>query len=195
MWALTTQKLEDQCPSDHRKIEPGVCGCGNVELDLNSDGVVDCGQDNPPPTPTRSPTRTPTRTPTITPTPRATKTPTRTPTRIPTPIATQMPQEDASIQGMAVKPPVLKQNKSSVIVSMQAVRGVTYKLTYTVRPPKAARKRKVKAISVTSTTPKRRLKSFKTGSTVAVTYKLVRGTQESNTSKMVRITIRPVRRR
>lgn len=31
----------DQCPSDSDKTEPGLCGCGNVDTDVDSDGVCD----------------------------------------------------------------------------------------------------------------------------------------------------------
>lgn len=32
----------DQCPGDPQKIDPGACGCGNVETDDNGNGIVDC---------------------------------------------------------------------------------------------------------------------------------------------------------
>jgi hypothetical protein len=32
----------DQCPGDPQKIDPGPCGCGNVETDDNANGIVDC---------------------------------------------------------------------------------------------------------------------------------------------------------
>ena len=32
----------DQCPGDPQKIDPGPCGCGNVETDDNGNGIVDC---------------------------------------------------------------------------------------------------------------------------------------------------------
>jgi hypothetical protein len=32
----------DQCPGDPNKIDPGACGCGNVETDDNANGIVDC---------------------------------------------------------------------------------------------------------------------------------------------------------
>ena len=32
----------DQCPGDPLKIDPGPCGCGNVETDDNGNGIVDC---------------------------------------------------------------------------------------------------------------------------------------------------------
>jgi ELWxxDGT repeat protein len=199
VWALTAREIEDKCPSDYRKVEPGVCGCGKVELDVNDDGVVDCGQNSSPPSPTRTPTPSPTstHTPTHTPTPAPSSTPTATVTTTPvlTPTATPIAQQQLSIQGMAVKPPVLKQNKSSVAVSMQAVEGVTYKLTYSVRPANLPKKKKVKLITVTSQTPDMLLKPFKTGSKVTVTYTLVRGGEESQPSKTRVITMRPVRRR
>jgi len=31
----------DHCPEDPRKVEPGLCGCGAVELDTDGDGQVD----------------------------------------------------------------------------------------------------------------------------------------------------------
>lgn len=32
----------DECPNDANKIEPGVCGCGTVEIDEDGDGVPSC---------------------------------------------------------------------------------------------------------------------------------------------------------
>jgi len=32
----------DQCPGDPNKIDPGACGCGNVETDDNANGIFDC---------------------------------------------------------------------------------------------------------------------------------------------------------
>jgi hypothetical protein len=32
----------DLCPGDPHKTEPGYCGCGNSELDLDKDGAPDC---------------------------------------------------------------------------------------------------------------------------------------------------------
>jgi len=32
----------DACPDDPLKTEPGTCGCGELERDIDSDGVVDC---------------------------------------------------------------------------------------------------------------------------------------------------------
>jgi hypothetical protein len=32
----------DQCPGDPAKIDPGACGCGNIETDDNANGIVDC---------------------------------------------------------------------------------------------------------------------------------------------------------
>ncbi len=32
----------DECPSDLNKKEPAACGCGVIEQDLNSNGVLDC---------------------------------------------------------------------------------------------------------------------------------------------------------
>ena len=31
----------DTCPTDPNKVEPGVCGCGNEELDANQNGICD----------------------------------------------------------------------------------------------------------------------------------------------------------
>ncbi len=33
----------DQCPDDANKVIPGACGCGNPDVDVDDDGVVDCG--------------------------------------------------------------------------------------------------------------------------------------------------------
>lgn len=32
----------DECPEDSSKIEPGLCGCGTADTDLDGDGVPDC---------------------------------------------------------------------------------------------------------------------------------------------------------
>ena len=32
----------DTCPADGGKTEPGTCGCGSPDLDINSNGVIDC---------------------------------------------------------------------------------------------------------------------------------------------------------
>jgi hypothetical protein len=34
--------LCDGCPSDPNKIDPGVCGCGNADIDTDSDALFDC---------------------------------------------------------------------------------------------------------------------------------------------------------
>ena len=34
--------MSDGCPKDGAKTSPDICGCGNAELDLNSNGVIDC---------------------------------------------------------------------------------------------------------------------------------------------------------
>lgn len=35
----------DKCPNDDKKIDPGVCGCGNSETDTDNDGTPDCKDD------------------------------------------------------------------------------------------------------------------------------------------------------
>jgi len=47
VWFFTTVKAgptepTDQCPDDPNKTEPGVCGCGNPDVDSDDDGVMDC---------------------------------------------------------------------------------------------------------------------------------------------------------
>lgn len=37
-----TPDIRDACKVDNKKTSPGVCGCGNVDADNNSNGVVDC---------------------------------------------------------------------------------------------------------------------------------------------------------
>lgn len=32
----------DNCPNDANKTEPGDCGCGNLEVDTDNDGILDC---------------------------------------------------------------------------------------------------------------------------------------------------------
>ena len=34
--------VEDFCPDDPNKIDPGVCGCGEADTDTDGDGVADC---------------------------------------------------------------------------------------------------------------------------------------------------------
>jgi hypothetical protein len=34
--------LEDLCPNDPNKTEPGICGCGVADIDTDGDGVPDC---------------------------------------------------------------------------------------------------------------------------------------------------------
>lgn len=36
------QVVSDLCPSDALKIAPGICGCGQQELDTDGDGTLDC---------------------------------------------------------------------------------------------------------------------------------------------------------
>jgi hypothetical protein len=33
----------DLCPDDPNKIQPGTCGCGVPDFDVNGDGIMDCG--------------------------------------------------------------------------------------------------------------------------------------------------------
>ena len=37
-----TTDCVDGCPEDTNKTEPGVCGCGDVDIDSDSDGTADC---------------------------------------------------------------------------------------------------------------------------------------------------------
>jgi hypothetical protein len=32
----------DLCPDDPYKTEPGVCGCGTPDTDIDEDGIKDC---------------------------------------------------------------------------------------------------------------------------------------------------------
>ncbi|QTA83814.1 NHL repeat-containing protein [Desulfonema limicola] len=41
------QEQHDTCPDDLNKTEPGVCGCGEADIDTDNDGVPDC-KDNCP---------------------------------------------------------------------------------------------------------------------------------------------------
>jgi hypothetical protein len=51
-------------------LEPGSCGCGIADVDLNSNGVIDCIESSAPTNPTPSGTNAPpTATPAVTPTP------------------------------------------------------------------------------------------------------------------------------
>lgn len=40
---------QDLCPSDPKKTEPGVCGCGTPDIDSNDNGVYDCVEGEEPP--------------------------------------------------------------------------------------------------------------------------------------------------
>ncbi len=40
-WAFTTE-IEDLCPDDPNKTEPGICGCGVPDTDTDGDGAADC---------------------------------------------------------------------------------------------------------------------------------------------------------
>lgn len=84
--------LEDKCPADPQKLNPGVCGCGVADIDSNSNGNIDCydSEVNPTPVPTSSPTPMPTVTPEPTFTPGFNPTPTPVASQ-PTPIATIQP--------------------------------------------------------------------------------------------------------
>lgn len=41
------QAPQDSCPSDPRKTEPGVCGCGTPDIDSDKDRVLDCRDECP----------------------------------------------------------------------------------------------------------------------------------------------------
>jgi ELWxxDGT repeat protein len=171
-WAFTTKALEDKCPDDLRKMEPGLCGCGNTELDVDGDGKVDCGQRSGVP-----------------PTPRPTPTPT------PTPTNPSGGQNDPSIAGTSVSAPKLTQEKNSVLVAMQEIPGASYSITYTVTLPKSAlkgkKKVKPKTFTVSSATSKRTIGAFKAvGTQVAVTYKALKGKDETKVSSRAQITIK-----
>ena len=45
------QDCQDGCPTDPLKLDPGVCGCGAVDVDSDGDGIFDC-DDACPATPT-----------------------------------------------------------------------------------------------------------------------------------------------
>jgi alpha-tubulin suppressor-like RCC1 family protein len=43
-WLEGTSLAEhDLCPDDPNKVEPGACGCGVPDIDINGDGIPDCG--------------------------------------------------------------------------------------------------------------------------------------------------------
>ncbi|MCP3982482.1 MAG: DNRLRE domain-containing protein, partial [bacterium] len=37
-----TPDVDDGCPNDPNKVDPGPCGCGEVDLDTDGDGTYDC---------------------------------------------------------------------------------------------------------------------------------------------------------
>jgi len=37
----------DNCPNDPNKTEPGICGCGEPDIDTDSDGTLDCNDNCP----------------------------------------------------------------------------------------------------------------------------------------------------
>jgi hypothetical protein len=39
----TSSGTTDLCPDDPNKTEPGYCGCGVPDIDVNGDGTPDCG--------------------------------------------------------------------------------------------------------------------------------------------------------
>ena len=41
----STPDFADLCPADANKTEPGRCGCGTADRDLNGDGVIECPVD------------------------------------------------------------------------------------------------------------------------------------------------------
>jgi len=43
----TTNECFDECPDDIAKIDPGICGCGISDQDLDGDGIVECDLENP----------------------------------------------------------------------------------------------------------------------------------------------------
>ena len=42
--------VDDGCPSDANKTEPGICGCGVADIDADADGVIDCIEGSSSPT-------------------------------------------------------------------------------------------------------------------------------------------------
>ena len=42
-----TDDCSDNCPSDSKKTEPGVCGCGSEDIDSDGDGALDCNDGCP----------------------------------------------------------------------------------------------------------------------------------------------------
>lgn len=42
MYLAAKWRVEDNCPHDATKLEPGVCGCGLSDEDTDTDGVMDC---------------------------------------------------------------------------------------------------------------------------------------------------------
>jgi ELWxxDGT repeat protein len=166
-WAITSKVIDDQCPDDIRKIRAGVCGCGRTELDSDSDGVVDCKEiagGNSQLTPT------------------------------PSPQPTVGGQADPKIAGMRVPPPVIRQKRNSVVVTMQTMSGVSYKISFTVQSSGRSKQKKVRTKVLTVTKPQVVLGKFKAGTILAVSYKMVAATQESLSSRVVRFKVKLVKR-
>jgi ELWxxDGT repeat protein len=167
-WVLATKDVQDSCPEDFRKLSPGVCGCGKPEIDSDLDGITDCltpGGDSFIPTPT--------------------------PTLTPTPQPTYGGQTTPKVAGISVKAPTMLQRGRSTLINMQPMQGVTYKVSFSVQAPGAAKKKKKPQIKIiTSHLPQVKLGNFKVGAVLSVSYKIVLGNQESLPSKLVRFKVK-----
>ena len=42
-----TPDINDNCPDDPEKFDPGVCGCGVPDIDSDNDGILDCDDNCP----------------------------------------------------------------------------------------------------------------------------------------------------
>ena len=40
--SIETEVVQDLCPADPSKLEPGICGCGIPDVDTDGDGFADC---------------------------------------------------------------------------------------------------------------------------------------------------------
>ncbi len=85
-----------------------------------------------------------------------------------------------------------REEQSSIVVNMQPMQGVQYKISYAAVPANAPKKKKFPTKVVTSTKPETILGKFKVGTTLAISYKMISGSQESLPSQTVRFKVKVI---